>query len=313
LQKGTKGRSRLQRVVRAALFLVAFGMVANELGVKAQADRFADQVATMELTDLDATWQRYQDLRAGSLGIGVFRFQRALVNQSITVADRVIANYRTPSPSVREAQWRAASGVLSRALAVRGSDPKLKAALRYCEGHLFRIDGEARKTRSSAEAQRYFADALVAFREAADLQQDWPDPYLGLMRTFIYGLDDVERGADALEQAKRRGYAAGDRETAQLAEGHRVRAEMLVRSARALSGSGMTQELQYLNRAADEYRQAVELYSQVPTFGDTARRLLTAQRALAATQQRIAVLTAAPPETDRPAPTSQPPSSSTGQ
>jgi hypothetical protein len=189
--------------------------------------------------------------------------------------------------------------VLAHALATRRDDRQLRAALRYCEGHLHRIDGEARKARKlPAEAQREFADALVAFREAADLRQDWPDPYLGLMRTFIYGLDDVERGADALEQAKRRGYASGDRETAQLAEGHRVRAETLVRSARKLSG--MVQELQYLNRAADEYRQALELYSQVPTLGDVSRQLRTAQRGLASTEARITALNAAAEDVARP-------------
>ena len=89
----------------------------------------------------------------------------------------MIANYRTPSPSVREAQWRAASSVLARALAARGDDRGLRAALRYCEGHLHRIDGEARKARKlPAEAQHEFADALVAFREAAELRQDWADP-----------------------------------------------------------------------------------------------------------------------------------------
>jgi hypothetical protein len=166
---------------------------------------------------------------------------------------------------------------------------------------LHRIDGEARKARKlPGEAQREFADAVVAFREAADLRQDWPDPYLGLMRTFIYGLDDVERGADALEQAKRRGYTAGARETAQLAEGHRVRAETLVRSARGLSGTA--QELLYLNRAAEEYRQALDFYSQVPTLGDSSRQLRTVQRGLAATEQRIARLNAAAGEVGRPAP-----------
>ena len=118
------------------------------------------------------------------------------------------------------------------------------------------------------------------------------------MRTFIYGLDDVERGADALEQAKRRGYASGDRETAQLAEGHRVRAETLVRAARKLSG--MVQELQYLNRAADEYRQALELYSQVPTVGDASRQVRTSQRGLASTEARIAALNAASEDVARP-------------
>lgn len=293
-------RTAVQRVLRPALLLLVLLTVANELRVTRVAERLAGRVSAQELSDLDATWLQYEELSAPSLGIGIFGLKRALVRQTITVTDRVIANYRTPSPSVREAQWRAASDVLAHALMARGDDHRLKAALRYCEGHLHRIDGEARKARKlPADAQREFADALVAFREAADLRQDWPDPYLGLMRTFIYGLDDVERGADALEQAKGRGYTSGDREIAQLAEGHRVRAETLVRSARALSG--MAQELQYLNRAADEYRQALDFYSQVPTLGDTARQLRTAQRGLASTQQRIAALTGAAPAAARPA------------
>ena len=57
---------------------------------------------------------------------------------------------------------------------------------------------------------------MAAFREAAELRPNWPDPFLGLARTFIYGLEDVDRGADALKQAQRLGYTAGDRETAQL-------------------------------------------------------------------------------------------------
>jgi predicted Ser/Thr protein kinase len=320
-----KKRTTVQRVRRAALLLLVLVMVANELRIAAVAERLTAKVSTQELTDLDATWRRYEELSAPGLGIGISGLERALVRQTIAATDRVIANYRTPSPSVREAQWRAASSVLARALAARGDDHQLRAALRYCEGHLHRIDGEARKARKlPAEAQREFADALVAFREAADLRQDWPDPYLGLMRTFIYGLDDVERGADALEQAKRRGYTSGDRETAQLAEGHRVRAETLVRSARALSG--MAQELQYLNRAADEYRQALDLYSQVPTV-DASRQLRTAQRGLASTERRIAALNGAgtalpaPPQSEGlsqllplpPTPASPPESSDTGR
>jgi len=299
----SKGQQRkppkVQRALRSALLVLVLVIVANELRIARAAELLAARVPRQELSDLDTSWRQYEDLRTPSLGIGIFGLERALVRQTITATDRVIANYRTPSPSVREAQWRAASSVLARAVAARRDDRQLRAALRYCEGQLHRIDGEARKARKlPAEAQREFADALVAFREAADLRQDWPDPYLGLMRTFIYGLDDVERGADALEQAKRRGYASGDRETAQLAEGHRVRAETLVRAARKLSG--MVQELQYLNRAADEYRQALELYSQVPTVGDASRQVRTSQRGLASTEARIAALNAASEDVARP-------------
>jgi serine/threonine protein kinase len=287
-----KKRSRLARAIRTVLLVAAFAIVVNELRISGTAGRLADTVASLELNELDGAWLQYQELRDGSLGVGVAGLERALVRQTRTLTDRVFANYRTPSPSVREAQWRTAREMLAHALGSRRDDLQLRAALRYSDGHLHRIDGEARKARKlAADAQREFADALVAFREAAELRPNWPDPYLGLMRTFIYGLDDVERGEDALEQAVSRGYQAGDRETIQLAEGHRVRADALVRSARQFTGSA--QEIQYLNRAVDEYRKTLNFYSQVPAVGDTVRQMRIAQRALAATEYRISSITTA--------------------
>jgi hypothetical protein len=282
-------------VAKAVLALIVFMMIVNELRVSGVASRLADSVATLELNELESTWSRHHELqRASSLGIGPLGLERALVRQTMTLAERVFANYRTPTPSVREGQWRAARTALAQALIARGDDPQVRAALRYCDGHLHRIDGEARKAeRQATDAQREFAEALVAFREAAQLRPKWADPYLGLMRTFIYGLDDVERGKDALDQAVSRGYRAGDRETAQLAEGHRVRADRLVRSAHEVTGLG--QELDYLNRAAADYRQSLLYYSQVPDFGSSARQLRTVQRGLAAAEQRIAALSAPAP------------------
>jgi Flp pilus assembly protein TadD len=90
------------------------------------------------------------------------------------LGDRVIANYRTALPSVRETQWRLAREALARAVSAAPS-ARLKASLRYCEGHLHRIDGEARKARGKAvEAQQEFTDAVTAFREAAELRPNWP-------------------------------------------------------------------------------------------------------------------------------------------
>ena len=170
----------------------------------------------------------------------------------------------------------------------------MRASLRYCEGHLHRINGEARKARrQTSEAQHEFTDAVTAFREAAELRPDWPDPFLGLMRTFIYGLEDVDRGADALQQAQRLGYAPVDRETVQLADGYRARGDTFARTARTLAG--MEQEPDYLTRAADAYRQAIERYSKAIAFGGVPRSLRLAQRGLRQVEQRLSDL-AEPPE-----------------
>jgi len=211
------------------------------------------------------------------------------VRQSTTVADRVIGNYRTPTPTVREAHWRMARAALARAASI-SSDDRIRAALRYSEGHLHRINGEARKTRRQAgDAQHEFMDAVAAFREAAELRPNWPDPFLGLMRTFIYGLEDVDRGADALEQAQRLGYTPTDRETVQLADGYRSRGDTFVKTARTLAGSDKEQE--YLTRAVEAYREAADRYSKVLGYGDAARSLRMTQRSLKQVEERVTELT----------------------
>jgi tetratricopeptide (TPR) repeat protein len=174
---------------------------------------------------------------------------------------------------------------LAQVLAVNPNDGRIKGALRYCDGHLHRINGEARRAhKRNADAQHEFTEAVSAFREAAELRPAWPDPFLGLMRTFIYGLEDLDRGADALKQAQRLGYTAGARETVQLADGYRSRAMTFVRTARTLSG--LVAEQEYLRRSADAYRQAIDLYSNVLGYADAPRSLRAAQLGLEQAEQR---------------------------
>jgi tetratricopeptide (TPR) repeat protein len=155
----------------------------------------------------------------------------------------------------------------------------LRASLRYCEGHLHRIDGEAEKLRHrTAVANQHFTEAVSAFREAAELRRDWPDPFLGLARTFIYGLEDIDRAADALKQAQKLGYTIGDRDTAQLADGYRAKGDSLWQTARQFTD--MPQEAEYLQRATDAYRQAQGLYERIPGFPGVALSLRRTQRSL---------------------------------
>jgi eukaryotic-like serine/threonine-protein kinase len=286
---GARGTSLSRRpLLRMALLLIALGTACNEIRVAGVARRLAATVPTRELDGLADAWDEYEGLSRRSLRFGVIGLERALAQQTAMLGDRVIANYRTTLPSVRETQWRLAREALAHAISVAPT-ARLKASLRYCDGHLHRIDGEARKARGkTVEAQQQFTDAVTAFREAAELRPDWPDPFLGLARTFIYGLEDVDRGADALAQAQRYGYMPGDRETTQLADGYRVRADTLARTARTLAG--LAQEQEYLRRAAEAYRRALELYAKVVSFADVARAMRLTQRALGQVEQRMAAI-----------------------
>jgi len=268
------------------IFFVAQAMV-NEFKVAGDARRVAADVSARELDQLDDVWRSYDDLsRRTSLRFGTASLERALTQRTMTLTDRIISNYRMGVSTVREAQWQSARDALARAIPASNGDRDVRAAFRYCDGHLHRINGEAHKRRhEDEEAQRELTEAVASFREAADLRRDWPDPFLGLARTFIYGLEDIDRGADALNEAQRRGYTPTERETVQLADGYRARGNSLMKSAEQLSG--MSQESDYLNRAVESYQRALALYEQAAGVANVPSNIRATQRAHDQAQRRI--------------------------
>jgi len=257
--------SGMQKALRWALVILVGMATLNEISVGRQAREVAVTVPTSDLESLGPAWSRYQELSSNGIGLGTSRLRRMLIQRTMSLTDRVSATYREGLKVVWEPQWREARDVLARAAAANPDHNGLNGALRYTEGHLSRIDGDARKAKGDTEgAQREYADAINSFREAAQLRPSWPDPFIGLSRTFIAGLGDVDRGADALAQARRLGYTPGQRETAQLAGGYQDRGDSLWQSARGLRG--MPQERDYLTRAAEAYQQALDLYRGVPAF-----------------------------------------------
>jgi serine/threonine protein kinase len=243
-------RRTARRWLRVAVVAVVLALAMNEGCLATQAGRAAATVPMQEFGGLTSLWTRYDSLSGRSWlgGWGTRRLGDALSRQALVLAERVADDYRAPVPTVREAQWTAAAAALERALTVTPRDNALRGTLRYCQGHLHRINGEARKARhQAAQAQREFAEAVTAFREASVLRPKWPDPFLGLARTFIYGVEDIDRGADAMTEAQRLGHPIGDRETAQLADGYRTRGDTLDRTAAGLRG--MAQEREFLVRS----------------------------------------------------------------
>jgi serine/threonine-protein kinase len=278
--KGPSWLSIRSRPLRTALMVIALLLVSNELIVGFRAGRLAAAAATRDLDGMDDIWSQYDELSHRSyLRVGVNGLERSLASRTRTLSDQVIANYRSTTPTVRERQWQTAQRSLQHALVLAPGNAALKASLRYCDGQLHRIDGEADKQRRhSATANQHFTDAVAAFREAAELRRDWPDPFLGLARVFIYGLEDVDRAADALKQAEKLGYTMGDRETAQLADGYRTKGDSLWQTARQLAD--MPQEAEYLRRAADAYHEAQTLYERIPGFPGVALSLRRTLRGL---------------------------------
>lgn len=267
--------------------VAALVLVVNEVAVGFSARRLAASAVSRDLDGMASVWDDYARLsRRSFVRVGVIGLEDTLRSRSLQLADQVIANYRGTVPTVRERQWSAAEKNLQQALLFSPGDRRLTASLRYCEGHLRRIDGEADKARGrQATANQRFADAVTAFREAAELRPDWPDPFLGLARTFIYGLEDIDRAADAIKQAQRRGYTIGDRETTQLGDGYRVRGENLRETARQLKH--LPQEREYLERALSAYRDALAQYERSPGFRGVATSLRRVHRAMDEIDERL--------------------------
>jgi len=290
IAKAAAPKRTRRRLLRYAVAALALGFFANEWSISNAAERIAAFVPTRELSQLEEMWAQYDDLSDRSnLSSSTSVLRRALTKQTAALAEAVIGNYRLPSPTVREAQWRMARKALARAVAAAADDSPLRAALRYCDGHLHRINGEARMAREqTAEAQHEFTEAVAAFREAAELRPKWPDPFLGLARTFIYGLGDVDRGADAFNQAQRHGFTPSDRETVQLADGYRTRGDSLLRNGRQLQG--LPQERDYFSRAGDAYRQALALYTDAVDYANVPAYIRRTRRSLDAVERLISGL-----------------------
>jgi hypothetical protein len=278
--------------LRSMLLAAALVLVANEAALGLSARRLAAAASAKDLDGIAEIWDEYGRLSGRSfLRVGIIGLENSLQARVLELSERVIANYRSPLPTVRERQWKAARANLQQALILAPANRRLKADLRYCEGHLHRIDGEAAKARNQrAAASQQFADAVAAFREAAQLRSDWPDPFLGLARTFIYGLEDTDRAADAFKQAQQRGYAVGDKETAQLGDGYRARADGLRQTARQLMH--LPQETDYLQRAIASYRQALTQYERVPAFPGVAATLRRVTDAIKGLEERLSELDA---------------------
>ena len=273
---------RGRRLVKMVLILMVLTIVAKEIRVNIAANALAGVVGSQDLSAINRTWNQYEALVDGSLQMGGRPLERALLARTMALTDDVIAKYRDQNVIVWESQWEQARDALNHAWSRNRSNRSRQAALRYCEGQLRRIDGEARTaelraasdkgdSRTAAEkgqaAERELAAAVTAFREAAELRPNWPDPFLGLMRTFV-AQEDIERAADALTQAQKFGYAADRRDWFYLAEGY------VVRGARYAA----VKELDSLTRAADAYARAIELYGRASGYRNSAQRLRDAQR-----------------------------------
>jgi serine/threonine protein kinase len=279
---------RIRRSLRIAFLLALIVVTWREIRVLSAAVTLRDTLPLTERSDMDTVWSEFQRLGNRSpLGIGVAGLRTPLRDRLVDFGDRIVNSYRTDVTSVRERDWEDARRYFSRALAVGGDSRQIRARLRYSEGHLHRINGDAR-VRRPQEARSFYNDAVVAFQDAARLNTRWADPHLGLARVYFYGLEDLEKGVEALESAERAGFKPGHLETGLRADAYRRRGERLWREA--MSVKGLPQEDEVLERAAAADREAIKLYGTIIGFGDAAAQVTRTHRHVEMIETRLADL-----------------------
>jgi serine/threonine protein kinase len=211
-------------VVLLAITLFPIYLLVNEYLVWGSAHQLARDLSSEKQQNLDAAWKQYQKLSSRShFPISLWAARDQLQNHLVADADSTIVKFRSPdAPPVSEAEWTHARDDLSRAIELDPGDKTLHGKIRLVDGHLARLRGTAEQD------PRLLEDARQDFLAASASMKKSPDPWLGLAPLYIYSLHDLAHGEAAIRQASRLGYATGKRETAELADLYRYRAERAI-------------------------------------------------------------------------------------
>jgi serine/threonine protein kinase len=287
--------TKLGKVVRAIrgfrfrwrLFAVIVGvlLVANEAQVMSAAGELKSALPGLPRGESEAVWKRYRQLAPRSLlGIGALGLSGSVKDWFTGAADDLIADYHSDTPVIRENGWREAIALLAHAASIAPRDRAIRARTLYCRGQLARIDAMAAKGRRPDDAQRFINQATSSFQEAARLRPRWFDPYLGLARTYVYGLEDPEQARAALNRAEEDGYEFGNRDMALLGDGYRLRAEKSW--SRASDLRDLPQEDEYIDRVREDCKQALENYENIPAYGEVSRNIRRVQDLLRSVDER---------------------------
>jgi len=265
----------------ATIALIVFPVVAILLGIREGAAYRAalslKPVIAAGQIDGDKAWQEYEQVRSQSLfGIASLPLRGPLSSFLHQSCDRIADEYRnTDFPKVREGDWVRCKRYMSHAVELDRTDRKASAMFEYAGGHILRINGNG-------------LEAIASFQRAASLRPGWPDPFLGLGRTYIYNLKDIERGTQALRRAQGMGYSFGKREKGMMADAYSIRANQFWDAAVRLRDSEQEKEL--LKKAREDSKQALETYSEITPWGDSTNQIKIIQELLNRVEERLKIV-----------------------
>jgi serine/threonine protein kinase/tetratricopeptide (TPR) repeat protein len=274
-----------RRTVAALILLATIWVIATAISdvvLYRRGAQLEHDIASEQVTDPNVIWNRWSELSDGNTSSWLLRGARKAVEQRlVAAADRVIDSYRNSAVVVYETTWNGARDDLSRALSL-DPDDTVRGKLRLTEGHLARIAS----TRDHGSAVLVdLNQAVEKFTEADHLLPKSPDPELGLARVYVYGLKDMDKAYQALQEAERRGYPMGNREKAYLADGYRERADELVKTSDNVRE--LPQEKDELQRAKEDYDRALQLYQEIVPYPYANVNIIKVQNSLEKVNSRL--------------------------
>jgi serine/threonine protein kinase len=243
-----------------------------------RGQELAQKIQTEQLKDPNEIWTRWTELSGDNPSSLLLRAPRKIVREKLVEAgDRVITSYRN-SDAVYENGWKGARDNLARALSL-GADDTVRGKLRLTEGHIARINGTTHQKASELN------DAVEKFTEAQRLLPNSPDPALGLARVYVYGLHDIDKAYDALQQAAQHGRPLGNREQAQLADGYRDRGNREFWDSRKVRD--LAPEKDQIQHAKQDLQRALQLYQSIAPYGNSPSMITDVQTSLESVNNRL--------------------------
>jgi tetratricopeptide (TPR) repeat protein len=264
-----------------AIYAAAASMVLWNHGQQLDRDINAEVV-----TDPDAVWNRWAAIaKDNGRSLALYGPRHSVKKRLEAAADRVIETYRnSDTQPVYENDWKRARGYLARALELDPGDESVRGKIRLCEGHIDRIDGSISGRHNTA----LLNEAVDKFDKSQQLLPHSPDPELGLARVYVYGLKDIDKAYAALQEAERLGYKLGNREKALLGDGYRDRGDRLWWDSRNVRG--LPQEKDQIQKAADDYRRALDLYQSIAPYSNASANIVRVEGSLEGVQYRLVEL-----------------------